>query len=286
MAYCLPPHTRSSTSNANCPIGLQLPLEMSRLACLTKRLALTSLCHTGEAEARRASWQARLLSALLPPTRPPLTLGLAVAACVVTATTLVLYPLKQVGPVNLMLVVYLFGVMTVSIIWGFWLAMATAAVSVLAVDYFHTSPIHEISLATPEDHTAVGAFLVVGLLTSAVANVARSRAAEADRAVEQARLLAEQRAALRRVATLVARGVSPSEIFMAVAEEIARFLKLDSAEVVRYEDDGSACIVAESGSRVWRVGDRRTLEGDNVAAMVLRTGRPARMDTYEDAQGL
>ena len=114
MAYCLPPHTRSSTSNANCPIGLQLPLEMSRLACLTKRLALTSLCHTGEAEARRASWQARLLSALLPPTRPPLTLGLAVAACVVTATTLVLYPLKQVGPVNLMLVVYLFGVMTVS----------------------------------------------------------------------------------------------------------------------------------------------------------------------------
>jgi K+-sensing histidine kinase KdpD len=164
--------------------------------------------------------------------------------------------------------------------------MATAAVSVLAVDYFHTSPIHEISLATPEDHTAVGAFLVVGLLTSAVANVARSRAAEADRAVEQARLLAEQRAALRRVATLVARGVSPSEIFMAVAEEIARFLKLDSAEVVRYEDDGSACIVAESGSRVWRVGDRRTLEGDNVAAMVLRTGRPARMDTYEDAQGL
>src|SRR4029077_18032477 len=131
---------------------------------------------------------------------PPLTLGLAVAACVVTATTLVLYPLKQVGPVNLMLVVYLFGVMTVSIIWGFWLAMATAAVSVLAVDYFHTSPIHEISLATPEDQTAVGAFLVVGLLTSAVANVARSRAAEADRAVEQARLLAEQRAALRRVA--------------------------------------------------------------------------------------
>src|SRR3984957_14439380 len=53
----------------------------------------------------------------------------------------------------------------------------------------------------------------------------------------QARLarLAEEQAALRRVATLVARATAPEEVFAAVAEEVGRLLAVDFAILVRYD---------------------------------------------------
>ena len=102
-------------------------------------------------------------------------------------------------------------------------------------------------------------------------------------------VLAAQQAALRRVATLVARGVSPAELFNAVAEEMANYVHVDNAGVLRYEPDGSAIVLsARYEARLDRlspVGDRLTLEGDNVPAMVLGTGRAARMDRMDNATG-
>ena len=250
--------------------------------------ALMSLWQSEEALAGRESNRGRVLSAVLRPVPPPLGLWLVVAALLIAAETLVLYPLKRVAPVNLLLVVYLLGVMVVSVVWGFRPAIATAAASVLTFDFFHTPPLHVISLNTPEDHTAVAAFVVVALLTSALANLARSRAVVAERAAERARLLAEQQAALRRVATLVARGVSPAEVFAAVDEEMARCLHVPVADVFRYEPDGAAMVVASYSTPPvphFEVGARLTLEGDNVAAMVLRTGHTARIDSCENASG-
>ena len=57
-----------------------------------------------------------------------------------------------------------------------------------------------------------------------------------------ARLLEEQ-AALRRVATLVARGVAPTQVFAAVAQEVGQLLDVDSAHVGRYEPDSSTTTV-------------------------------------------
>ena len=51
--------------------------------------------------------------------------------------------------------------------------------------------------------------------------------------------LAEEQAALRRVATLVAGGAPSSEVFDAVAKEVAQVLHLRNAWVCRYEDDGT-----------------------------------------------
>ena len=51
--------------------------------------------------------------------------------------------------------------------------------------------------------------------------------------------LAEEQAALRRVATLVARGASSTEVFAAVAREVAQVLQLTNAAVCRYDDEGS-----------------------------------------------
>jgi signal transduction histidine kinase len=97
----------------------------------------------------------------------------------------------------------------------------------------------------------------------------------------------EEQAALRRVATLVAKGVSPTKVFAAVAEEVGRLLGAPSTRLLRYEADRTACVVAawsETGIDI-PVGSRLPLEGDNVAGSVLRTGHVARMDSFEDAPG-
>jgi hypothetical protein len=80
--------------------------------------AMTSPRQDGEALGPRASRRDRVLSALLRPVPPPLLLALVVGAGMIAAETLVLYPLKHVAPGNLLLVVYLFGVMAVAIVGG------------------------------------------------------------------------------------------------------------------------------------------------------------------------
>ena len=94
--------------------------------------------------------------------------------------------------------------------------------------------------------------------------------------------LADEQAALRRVATLVARGSSPAEVFAKVAEEVGRLLGVESAWMHRYEPDGNSTVVAMWGELVdaFPVGTHLNLEGDNVGAIVRDTGQPARIDDY------
>ncbi|HEX3459370.1 MAG TPA: GAF domain-containing sensor histidine kinase [Acidimicrobiales bacterium] len=116
------------------------------------------------------------------------------------------------------------------------------------------------------------------LLATAIAN-AESRAALAQ--------LAEEQAALRRVATLVARGVPPEEVFAAVIEEVGRLLPVDLANMCRYEPDGTITFVATwgKGSERFPVGSRWPLGGENLGTLIFETGRPVRIDSYADASG-
>jgi signal transduction histidine kinase len=117
------------------------------------------------------------------------------------------------------------------------------------------------------------------LVAAAVANAQNRAALEASRD-ELAQLLAEQ-AALRRVATLVARGIDPVEIFSAVAEEVRRMLAADSAGIARFEPDGTSVVVVGAvGEYVvkWPVGTRVELPDYAALAVVWRTGRSARID--------
>jgi GAF domain-containing protein len=100
--------------------------------------------------------------------------------------------------------------------------------------------------------------------------------------------LADEQAALRRVATLVAGGVAPDEIFAAVTEEVARLLPVDVAIMGRYEPDGTITCVAAWGAPAagFAVGSRPKLEGENLVTIVLETGRPARVDDFAHASGL
>jgi signal transduction histidine kinase len=102
-----------------------------------------------------------------------------------------------------------------------------------------------------------------------------------------ARLAAEQ-AALGRVATLVARGVTPKELFAAVAEEVGRLLPVDIAGIGRYEPDSTVTELGAwsgAGLTLPPVGSRWSLEGENVPAVVARTGRTARSDRDADVPG-
>jgi signal transduction histidine kinase len=104
---------------------------------------------------------------------------------------------------------------------------------------------------------------------------------------DQARLgqLAEEQVALRRVATLVAHGVPPEEVFAAVAEEVGRLLPVDLVGMARYDPDATLTYVASWGRAVdyFPVGSRWPLVGKSVATMVFETGRPVRVDSYADS---
>ena len=122
------------------------------------------------------------------------------------------------------------------------------------------------------------------LVATAVANAQNRAALEASRD-ELARLLAEQ-AALRRVATLVARGIDPVEIFSAVAEEVRRLLGADSAGIARFEPDGTSVVVVGSvGENPVRLAGRDAhgtprlpCPGGGVADRPLRPGRRGRVE--------
>jgi signal transduction histidine kinase len=105
---------------------------------------------------------------------------------------------------------------------------------------------------------------------------------------EYRRLVAEQ-AALRRLATLVARGVEPSEVFGAVADEMRRCVPADTAGLWRFEREHEITMVAAAADAEalvrWPMGTRTPTDGNTLATLVQRTGRPARVDSYDTVAG-
>jgi GAF domain-containing protein len=114
------------------------------------------------------------------------------------------------------------------------------------------------------------------LVATAISNV---------QAREEAKRLADEQAALRRVAMLVARESSPEEVFTKVAEEVGVLVNSDAAAVLCYEADQRAMVVGNWGALAERlpVGSRVTLDPYSVSALVYRTQRPARFAAYEMA---
>ena len=97
--------------------------------------------------------------------------------------------------------------------------------------------------------------------------------------------LAEEQAALRRVAVLVAQQPSPSEVFTAVTQAVGLLLDADLAVLHVFPGDGTATTIASwSGDGpMLPIGTRFPLDGDSLAARIFETGAPARMDSYDEA---
>jgi signal transduction histidine kinase len=120
---------------------------------------------------------------------------------------------------------------------------------------------------------------LAGLTELAAAAIANAQARV------ELRGFAEEQAALRRVATLVARAAPPQEVFAAVTAEVGRVLSADGTIMSRYEPEDAATVVG-----VWSstgaaapapVGSRFELGGRNVHTLVFQTARPARTDLAE-----
>ncbi len=243
----------------------------------------------------RPSLRARLLAFVVRPTAPPLWLGIVVAAAFITAETVLVHRLRQVAPENAFGVLFLLGVLVVSAGWGFRLAVATSLASAAVYIQFHMET-HGTFLPThPQDAVAILIFLPVALLANILAGQARLRAAEselrrreAEASHAKAKALAEQQTALRHVATLVARGVDPSEVYPVAVSELSRGLGIDNVALLRYESDEALVLLAsrdKQGVARLSIGERLSLDGDNVAAVILATGAAARVDSLDGASG-
>jgi GAF domain-containing protein len=116
------------------------------------------------------------------------------------------------------------------------------------------------------------------LVAAAIAN-AESRAELA--------AVAEEQAALGRIATLVARGVEPEEVFAAVTKEVGLLVHVEYAGLGRYESDGTLTFVASWGraAEFVPVGSRWNIGEKDISTLVFETGRPARIDSYAGASG-
>jgi signal transduction histidine kinase len=236
----------------------------------------------------------RMVGLLVRPTAPPLGIGIAVAASFVVAETLLVYLLENIVPGMTFGVIFLLGVLVISAGWGFGLAVATTLASAVVYAFVHLGADGSIFPITGQDWVTIIIFVPVALLANVLAGQARLLAAEADRRRREAevsrdelRVLADQQAALRRIATLVARAVMPSEVFSAVVSELARCLGVTHATLVRYEADGGAVLLASHDDRGSQkeipVGRKFSFDGESVPAMVFRTGRAARRDSHENA---
>ena len=127
-------------------------------------------------------------------------------------------------------------------------------------------------------------------VVSTMSDVTQSREAEQRLVASESatRALADEQAALRRIATLVASEAPPSSVFEQVTAEVARLLGAPSAGVLRYEPDGHATVVGswrDAGLTGMPLGASLDLDGDSVVARVYRSGTTERIDNYDNAPG-
>ncbi|HWG65242.1 MAG TPA: GAF domain-containing protein [Streptosporangiaceae bacterium] len=171
-------------------------------------------------------------------------------------------------------------VIIAAIIGGTRPALSAIALSAAARELFFAPPFAHPGTDLRPNVLALAGFTVAGAAVAIIVGELIQLAGEqaSSRRVESA---------LRRVATLVARAAPPEELFGAVTEEAGKLLDGDFARLGRYESGDALTFLAawsRSGDH-FPVGSRWTLAGDNVSALVLQTGRPARIDNLAEASG-
>ncbi len=207
------------------------------------------------------------------------------AAWFALSTVLLAKPLPEsvVATVSV-LVLDVLVVLAIAHYWDIPQAVTVGVASVVALDWYFLPPTHSATVPDARNSFALAAYLMMAALLGELAVRAQRNAIRSEVARSE---LAGEQAALRRVATLVARETAPEDVFASVTEEIGRLLELDIATMLRFETDRTATVVAAwSDSRPYiPVGTRVSLEGENVAAAVQGTGRPARIDNFTHRRG-
>jgi GAF domain-containing protein len=162
----------------------------------------------------------------------------------------------------------------VAVIGGVRQALTALVLGGLLGAFFDARPYETLRLSHADDIATLVLFVTVGGVLAFLAD-------------QLVRLIREQ-AALRRVATLVARGAPAAELFAAATEEVGRVLAVEVAHLDRFEPGGSVSVLAAwsvEGDHLPPVGARWPLGGENLITRISETCRPARIDSYADASG-
>ncbi len=161
--------------------------------------------------------------------------GVIAALAMLALITILIYPLRGVVPTISAGVIYVVPVMVVSTWWGLGLGLATAIGGALAFNFFHISPTGALSVSDPEHLIALGVFLLAAIAVSTLADLARSRAIEAERRRLESEIAAE-------MAHLLLAGASPTQAAPQAAARLGAMLALDGVEIeldARSKRDGS-----------------------------------------------
>jgi two-component system sensor histidine kinase KdpD len=116
--------------------------------------------------------------------------GLAVAVVAVAAITALFFPLKQISSPQANGVLYLLAVLLVATLWGFRLGLLTTLLSAAAFNFFHLPPVHRFTIADSGQWVALLTFLAAAVVASGVAELARTRALQAEQRRREAELAA------------------------------------------------------------------------------------------------
>jgi K+-sensing histidine kinase KdpD len=162
---------------------------------------------------------------------------------------------------------YLYVVMLAARRLGPLFAVPLAIAGANAFDPFYIPPIREFGADNWQNWLVVAIYIAVGILIGLLGEYSRRHAE-----VSEARRseLAREQAALRQVATLVARQASPDEVFAKMTEEVGRLLGAECAAMVRYPDADTGRIVAAWGPVPIQRGQEFSLEHDGVSARCAR----------------
>jgi two-component system sensor histidine kinase KdpD len=173
----------------------------------------------------------------VPIRRPRAWIGLLAAVLAVSLATLAIYPLKSVAPTVSLSVVYLPAVLVIAAYWGLTLGLLTSVASAAAFNFFHVPPIGDFTIADSRNWVALVAFILVALVVSTMAEVARGRAAEAERRRREADLAAT-------LARELLAGEHTQDALRAAARRLAEALGLTSATLELGEVAGNERHVA------------------------------------------
>jgi len=202
---------------------------------------------------RPRTWATALTSRVLPLRRPHALTGVLTSVLAVALATLAIFPLKHVASVVSLSVVYLPAVLLVSTYWGVVQGLVCSLLSAAAFNFFHVPPTGRFTIADGRNWVSLVAFVVVALAVSAVAELARSRAMEAERRRREADLAA----AMARELLL---GEDTRRALGSTARRVAEALGLPSAAIVTEPPDRADA--GDPGRRIaipLRAGDGETV---------------------------
>jgi two-component system, OmpR family, sensor histidine kinase KdpD len=156
--------------------------------------------------------------------RPSVLVGLLVAASAVAVITALIFALREISPVESNGVAYLLAVLLVATMWGLWPGLLTSVACAAAFNFFHLPPTGRFTIADSEHWVALGVFLAAAVVACAVAELARSRANEAEQRRREADLAAE-------LARLLLGGASVEAALGDASRRLADALGLKSAAI-------------------------------------------------------